>query len=98
MDPLALYTKGAKFWYRAQQMPRLKGSFRHLAGDQSQTLPCDANEVKRVALKYERKGFALWNTIGSCGLTPENCFNAIVLDGLYTIVLVLSNMEDINRL
>jgi hypothetical protein len=66
--------------------------------DQNQTLPYDAEEVKRVAVKYERKGFSLWNTTGSRRLTPDNCFEAIVADGSHTIVLVPDNMEDINRL
>jgi hypothetical protein len=65
--------------------------------DQNQTLPYDAEEVKRVAVKYERKGFSLWTT-GSRRLTPANCFEAIVADGSHTVVLVPDNMEDINLL
>ena len=91
-------------------MPRLNGFIRYLAGFSSEYIErvasririrrfhYDANKVKQVALKYERKGFSLQNTIGSRGLTLNNCFNAVVIDSLYTIVLVPNNKEDINRL
>jgi hypothetical protein len=36
-------------------------------------------------------------TIGR-GLTPERCFDAVVANGTYTIILVPREEEDINRL
>jgi hypothetical protein len=57
----------------------------------------DPSEVKRVAAKYIRKGMHLMTTRGR-GLTPDRCFDAVVADGTYTIVLVPAEEEDINRL
>ena len=64
--------------------------------DQNRSLPYDPSEVERVSTKYVRKGYHLMTTRGR-GLTPERCFDAVTADGTYTIVLVPSQEEDINR-
>lgn len=51
-----------------------------------------------TCVKYERKVFSLWNTIGSRRLTLDNYFEATIADSSHTIVLVPDNIEDINRL
>ena len=55
------------------------------------------SEVKRVATKYIRKGMHLMMMRGR-GLTPERCFDAVVGDGTYTVVLVPREEVEINRL
>ena len=55
------------------------------------------SEVERVARKYTMKGMHLL-TKGGRGLTPEECFDAVVTDGTYTVVVVPRKEEDINRL
>ncbi len=57
----------------------------------------DPSEVKRVATKYIRKGMHLM-TIRGRGLTLERCYNAVVGDSTYTIVLVPSEEAEINKL
>ena len=54
-------------------------------------------EVKRVATKYIQKGIHLM-TIRGRGLTLERYYNAVVSDGTYTIVLVLREEREINKL
>lgn len=55
------------------------------------------SEVKRVATKYVRKGMHLM-TIRGRGLTPERCYDAVVGDGTYTVVLVPREEREINKL
>jgi hypothetical protein len=57
----------------------------------------DPSEVKRVSTKYIRKGMHLMTMRGR-GLTPERCFDAVVGDGTYTVVLVPREEVEINRL
>jgi hypothetical protein len=57
----------------------------------------DPSKVKRVATKYVRKGIHLI-TIRGRGLTLERCYNAVVGDGTYTVVLVLREEAEINKL
>ncbi len=47
----------------------------------------DASEVERVAIKYMRKGFRLFDKHLNI-LTPRNCLEAATLDGSNTILLV----------
>jgi hypothetical protein len=37
-------------------------------------------------------------TMRGCGLTPERYYNAVVSNGIYTIVLVLREEREINKL
>ena len=55
------------------------------------------SKVKRVATKYVRKGMYLI-TIRGRGLTLERCYNAVVGDSTYTVVLVLREEGEINKL
>jgi hypothetical protein len=57
----------------------------------------DPSEVKRVATKYVRKGMHLMTMRGR-GLTPERCYDAVVGDGTYTVVLVPREEREINKL
>ena len=57
----------------------------------------DPSEVQRVAAKYVRKGMHLM-TIKGRGLTPERCYDAVVSDGTYTVVLVPREEGEINKL
>jgi hypothetical protein len=57
----------------------------------------DPSEVKRVATKYVRKGMHLMSMRGR-GLTPERCYDAVVGDGTYTVVLVPREEAEINKL
>jgi len=55
------------------------------------------SKVKRVATKYIRKACILM-TMRSRGLTPERYYDAVVSDGTYSIVLVLREEAEINKL
>jgi hypothetical protein len=57
----------------------------------------DLFKVKRVATKYVRKGMHLM-TIRGYSLTLKRCYNAVVSNGTYTIVLVLREEREINKL
>jgi hypothetical protein len=57
----------------------------------------DPSKVKRVATKYIRKGMYLI-TIRGRSLTLERCYDAVVSDSIYTIVLVLREEGEINKL
>ena len=57
----------------------------------------DPSEVKRVATKYVRKGMHLMTMRGR-GLTPERCYDAVVSDGTYTVVLIPREESEINKL
>jgi hypothetical protein len=54
-------------------------------------------KVKRIATKYIRKGIHLI-TIRGRDLTLERCYNAVVGDSIYTIVLVPREEGEINKL
>jgi len=54
-------------------------------------------KVKRVATKYIRKSMHLI-TIRGYGLTLKRCYNAVVGDSIYTIILVLREEAEINKL
>lgn len=51
--------------------------------------PKEPSEVKRVAIKYMRKGtgMGIFNTKNRA-LTPQTCFERVTSDGTYTIHLV----------
>jgi hypothetical protein len=55
------------------------------------------SKVKQVATKYIRKGMYLI-TIRGHSLTLERYYNAVVSDSIYTIVLVLREEREINKL
>jgi hypothetical protein len=55
----------------------------------------DPFKVKQVAIKYICKGIHLM-TIRGYSLTLKRCFNIVVSDGTYTIVLVLREEVEIN--
>jgi hypothetical protein len=57
----------------------------------------DPSEVKRVATKYVRKGMHLM-TVRGRGLTPERCYDVVVSDGTYTVVIVPREESEINKL
>jgi hypothetical protein len=57
----------------------------------------DPFKVKRVATRYIRKGMHLMMIRGR-GLTLERCYDVVVGDGIYTIVLVLREEAGINKL
>lgn len=57
----------------------------------------DPSEVKRVATKYVRKDMHLMSMRGH-GLTPERCYDAVVGDSTYTVVLVPREEAEINKL
>jgi hypothetical protein len=57
----------------------------------------DPSEVKRVTTKYVRKGIYLI-TIRGRSLTPERYYNVVVDDSTYTIVVVLREEAEINKL
>jgi len=55
------------------------------------------SEIKRVATKYIQRDMHLM-TVRGRGLTPERCYDAVVSDGTYTIVLVPREEREINKL
>jgi hypothetical protein len=55
------------------------------------------SKVKRVVTKYIRKGIYLI-TMRGYSLTLERYYNAVVSDSIYTIVLVLREEREINKL
>jgi len=57
----------------------------------------DPSKVKRVTTKYIRKGIYLI-TIRGYSLTLEKYYNAVVSNNIYTIVLVLREEAEINKL
>jgi hypothetical protein len=57
----------------------------------------DPSKVKRVVTKYIWKGIYLIIIRGR-GLTLERCYNAVVSNSIYTIVLVLREEREINKL
>jgi hypothetical protein len=57
----------------------------------------DSSKVKRVATKYIRKGIYLI-TMRGYSLTLERYYNTVVDDSIYTIVLVLREEGEINKL
>lgn len=81
---------GRRILFRVYQRGGLQDQERSMSYD-------DPSEVKRVALKYVRKGMHLM-TVRGRGLTPERCFDAVVRDGTYTVVLVPREEKEINKL
>jgi len=53
--------------------------------------------VERIATEYIQEGMHLMTTTGH-GLTPERCYDAVVDNGTYTIIVAPREEEDINRL
>ena len=56
----------------------------------------DPSMVKQEAAEHVQNGMYLMNIRGH-GLTEESCFDAVVNDGTYTIIVVPAENEDINR-
>jgi hypothetical protein len=57
----------------------------------------DSSKVKQVVTKYIRKGMYLI-TMRGYGLTLERYYDVVVSDSIYTIVLVLREEREINKL
>jgi len=71
-----------------------RGGFQDQGRSQSYS---DPSEVKRVAFKYVQKGMRVM-TMGCRGLSPERCYDAVVADGTYTVLVVSSHDGEINKL
>lgn len=56
----------------------------------------DKDEVTRTIRKKEHDNFRLFDIFGRA-LTHKNCFDAVIRNGTWTIVLAKADQIDINR-
>ncbi len=62
--------------------------------DEERLLPADPDQVRRVMLKKDHKGFWLYDLWARL-LTYNNCYEAVVLNGTRTIVI--ARRQDIEK-